>query len=84
MRAVSQPLAAVNQLVVYPNPAHGVVRVQVLGPAPTGPLQLLDSCGRTVQVPLTLGADGVLPLPGLAAGIYVLRSGSLARRFTLE
>ena len=84
VRAISQPLSAANQLVVYPNPAHGVVRVQVLGPTPTGPLQLLDVCGRTVQVPLTLGADGVLPLHGLPAGIYVLRCGSLAQRLTLE
>ena len=84
VRAVSQLLAAENQLLVYPNPAHGVVRTQVLGPLPTEPVQVLDARGRIVQTHPTLGADGILPLSGLPAGMYVLRCGSLAQRLTLE
>ena len=84
VRNACRTLTAEPRLVVYPNPAHDVVRIQVLGPIPTEPLQLLDASGRILQVPLTFGTDGILPLTEFPAGLYMLRCGLLAQRLTLE
>ena len=84
VRAASLPLASEAQLLVYPNPAHSIVHVQLLGSAPTESVQLLDACGRIVQAHPALGADGSLSLAGLPAGLYVLRCGPLAQCLTLE
>ncbi|WP_051718698.1 T9SS type A sorting domain-containing protein [Hymenobacter sp. IS2118] len=74
------------QLVAYPNPAHNAMRVLVLGNAPTAPLQLFDAVGRLVhsQLAPTDGAEAVMPLTSLPAGIYVLRCGTLSQRITVE
>ena len=84
VRTVSHSLTAKTQLLVYPNPAHGAVHVQLLGPPPTEPVQLLNAHGQIVQTQPTLGANGMMPLTGLPAGLYVLRCGPLAQRLTLE
>ena len=84
VRTVWPALAAAAHLVVYPNPAHEAVRIQVLGPNLTEPLQLLDASGRTLPARPTLGVDGIRSFTGLPAGLYMLRCGPLAQRFTLE
>ena len=83
VRTVWQTFAAASHFVVYPNPAHEVIRIQVLGSMLTEPVQLLDASGRTLPVP-PAGADGIISLTELSAGLYMLRCGSLAQRLTLE
>ncbi|MGI4735238.1 MAG: T9SS type A sorting domain-containing protein [Janthinobacterium lividum] len=78
--------AALAQLLVYPNPAHDVARVQLLGLSPTAPLEVFDALGRLMRTQ-TAPADGsetVLPLAGLPTGIYVLRCGKLSKRLNVE
>ncbi len=74
------------QLLAYPNPAHDAVVVRLLGPAPTAPLYLLDALGRAVRTrpAPAAGAEAVLPLGGLSAGLYVLRCGALSQRLAVE
>ncbi|GAA3928939.1 hypothetical protein [Hymenobacter algoricola] len=59
--------ATAPSLTVYPNPAHGRCQLPVL-PAATR-LRLVDCQGRVVR---TQAAARVLPLEGLAAGLYLL------------
>jgi hypothetical protein len=77
---------APSQLLAYPNPAHDVVRVQLLGSAPNARLELFDSLGRLVRTQTTSAeaSETVLPLNGLPAGIYVLRCGKLSRHLNVE
>jgi hypothetical protein len=75
-----------TQLLAYPNPAHEVVRVQLLGAAPVAPLEVFDALGRLVRTqtaPLD-GSEILLLLPGLPAGLYVLRCGKLIKRLNVE
>ena len=62
------------------------MRVLLLGPATTAPLEVFDVLGRLVltQPAPTSGTETVLPLAGLSTGVYVLRCGPLAQRLTLE
>jgi hypothetical protein len=65
--------AAMFQL--YPNPATGSVTLTLPAPARAGTMvRVLDAVGRAVvRQPLTNGqTTAVLPLPGLAAGVYVV------------
>jgi len=84
-RLATSPLAtiadhATQGFTLAPNPARG--RVQVTGLTPGQPVQVLDAVGR-VQSTIQLPADQTLPL-NLPAGVYVLRSGSQARRLVVE
>jgi hypothetical protein len=65
--------AAMFQL--YPNPATGSVTLTLPAPARAGTMvRVLDAVGRAVvRQPLTSGqTTAVLPLPGVAAGVYVV------------
>ena len=69
---------------LYPNPARGTATVA--GLAPGAPLQVADLLGRTVA---TTQADATgkaaLTLPAsLRPGVYLVRSGMLAQRLTVE
>jgi len=77
---------APTQLLAFPNPAHGTVRVQLLGAATAAPLELFDSLGRRVRTQATLadGGETTLSLADLPAGLYVLRCGKLSKRLTVE
>lgn len=81
---VYQTFAAKSHLMVYPNPAHDVVRIQILGPVPTEPLQLLDAFGRILQVHSRFGTSGTLLLAEFPAGFYMLRCGPLVQRLKLK
>ena len=86
VRTVELGTPAVAQLVAYPNPAHGVVRVQLLGKATAAPLQLVDAVGRVVLTypAPAAGADTALPISGLPTGLYIIRCGTLSERITVE
>ena len=72
------------QLLTYPNPTHGVVHVQVVGAAPA-PVQVFDTFGVLVRSqPAAAGAETVLSLAGLRAGVYTLRMGTLTQRLVLQ
>ena len=79
--------AAVNsatKLVCFPQPAH--TGTTVIGALPSARITLSDALGRTLAT-ATANADGraELALPtGLAAGVYVVRSGTQATRLVVE
>ncbi|MBC7446963.1 MAG: hypothetical protein H7330_02770, partial [Hymenobacteraceae bacterium] len=70
-------------LTLFPNPARDAVRVA--GAAAGQRVQLLDGVGRVVRTAVA-GAEPtrLLPLTGLAPGLYVVRSGAQARRLVVE
>ena len=72
--------AGLNALSIVPNPASR--QVQVLGAAKGYPLQLLDLQGRVVREQPT-GATA-LDLSHVAAGMYLVRSGSQQGRVIVE
>lgn len=79
-------VAAASQLQAYPNPAREAVRIKLLGPAATAPLEVYDATGRllrTLPAPAP-GTEAVLPLASLPAGLYVLRCGPLSQRLTVN
>jgi hypothetical protein len=72
-------------LTLYPNPAHGGAAT-LTGALPGTVVRLFDALGREVTT-ATTDASGTarLVLPsGLAAGVYVVRSGSQTLRLTVE
>ena len=95
---LARPLATASralsaQLALYPNPAHRAVTLQVPVPLrPTAPAGLYNALGqRVLQQALAAtpgGAETVLPLGGLAPGVYVLRlsttAGVLVKRLVVE
>lgn len=78
--------ALAPQLQAYPNPAHGAVSVRILGPLPTAPLQVFDAMGRLVrtQPVADAGADTLLSLQDLPAGLYILHCGALSQRLMVH
>ena len=87
VRAVALPAAGrAAQLQAYPNPAHQMVHVRILGAVPTAPLQVFDAMGQLVRTKSVAATDSdpSLSLDGLPAGLYVLRCGALSQRLTVE
>jgi hypothetical protein len=74
------------QLVAYPNPAHQVVHVQLLGPATTTPLEIFDAMGRLLrtQAAPVSGEKMAMSVAGLPSGFYMLRCGKLSKRLYVE
>ncbi len=75
---------ATARAALYPNPASGLVTFG--GGTPGAAVLVLDALGRTVLAG-TADASGtaLLVLPaGLAAGVYVVRSGAQALRLAVE
>ena len=84
VRTVTVPAEARLAFSVYPNPTRAAATV--LGAAAGASVDVLDAVGRRVAS-TTTDANGTaqLTLPaGLAAGVYVVRSGNLVRRLTVE
>ena len=82
--AVGAALAPVARLACYPQPAHA--GTTVTGALPGAAIVLSDALGRTLAT-TAAGSDGrgELRLPaGLAAGVYVVRSGLQATRLVVE
>jgi hypothetical protein len=84
VRAVTFPHSAIQPFTLYPNPAHDAVTVTGLQAGQL--IEVFDALGRAL---LTATADAsgsarlVLPT-GLAAGVYLVRSGSQVQRLTVE
>ena len=80
MRAVQLTPSPLHPFTVYPNPARAAVTVAGLRSGEA--VEVLDALGRPVAC-ATTAADGTarLTLPaGLAAGVYVVRSGQHRQR----
>ena len=83
----SAPAAEPTAFALYPNPAHGNVRVA--GPAFTR-AALLDAVGRVVWTqPASQAGQPLLPLPTLPPGVYLVRltladGRTVAQRLLLE
>ena len=68
----------ISSLVIYPNPAHGSVTVQIGAKNDKYVLTLQDALGREVRCylpPASSATTTTLSLLGLPAGLYVLRNG---------
>lgn len=76
--------AASQTLALFPNPARS--RVAVTGAAPRASLAVVDALGREVLTTHADAAGGaVLALPpGLARGVYVVRTTTQAMRLSVE
>ena len=87
VRTVTLTAAVITaRLQAYPNPAHQMVHVRILGAVPTAPLQVFDAMGQLVRTKSVVATDPEpsLSLDGLPAGLYVLRCGALSQRLTVE
>ena len=84
VQVVTRPAAAAAPLQAYPNPARGGEYVRV--PGATAALRVFDGTGQLVrtQPAPAAGAEAVLPLAGLPAGLYLLRCGARSQRLTVE
>ncbi|WP_324672122.1 FG-GAP-like repeat-containing protein [Hymenobacter sp. GOD-10R] len=78
-------------LSLYPNPAHGSVRLQLPSgySGQTGQVSLINALGQVVlQQPLSTAAAPELALPSLAPGIYTVQlninQATLATRLVIE
>ena len=71
-------------LALFPNPATQMATLT--GAVPGAPVTVLDAVGRLVlRVPADSTGTAALMLPtGLAAGVYVVRTGQQALRLTVE
>ena len=79
VRPAAALTAATPRLVAYPNPAHGMVRVEGAGGAAI--FVLIDLLGREryrQPVRATLDVSGVAP------GLYLLRCGTRTTRLVVE
>lgn len=74
--------AATESLTVYPNPAKATVRV---AGATAAAVELVDALGRVVRTQtLTNGAEAMLNLMGIPAGVYTVRAGAQTTRLVVE
>ena len=73
-----------GSLTLYPNPAR--TAVTVAGLRANAAVEVLDALGRPVaRATADAGGTASLTLPaGLAAGVYIVRSGAQAQRLTVE
>jgi hypothetical protein len=82
------PAALAGQVLVYPNPAHARLHVQL--PTGFGPatVTLLNALGQLVLSQAVAGGQATVETSGLAAGVYSLRMQTAAatstKRVTLE
>ncbi|WP_317164797.1 DUF4082 domain-containing protein [Hymenobacter ginkgonis] len=87
VRAVSLAGAAgPPQLFAYPNPTHNALRVLLVGPTATAPLQVLNALGQVVytQAAPASGTEALIDVGGLASGLYIVRCGTLSQRLRVE
>ncbi len=76
-----------DQVVLFPNPTDGIVRLQGLDAfgEGNGEMAVIDFTGRTV---MTLGVNDMIDLSGLRGGSYLLlikvNQGEIVRRITIK
>ncbi len=88
--AVAAPAAVAAHTEVWPVPAHSVLHVAPDASASPNTLELLDAVGRAVrtQAVSSGGADLLLSVEGLPAGVYLLRvqyaTGTVTRQVAVQ
>ncbi len=84
VRSLRLASGAPPALVLFPNPARA--EVAVWGAAAEASVQVFDALGRSViAAAADVGGTARLALPaGLPPGVYIVRSGTQARRLTVE
>ncbi|GAA4043147.1 hypothetical protein GCM10022409_31420 [Hymenobacter glaciei] len=83
VRTIARPASA-GALAVFPNPSRNVATLT--GATPGTLVRVFDTAGHAV-FSTTTDAEGkasVLPPAGLAAGVYVVRTGNRTTRLTVE
>ncbi|RZK25485.1 MAG: T9SS type A sorting domain-containing protein, partial [Hymenobacter sp.] len=73
--------AALAALPLYPNPAHGQLRLPQL--ALGAPVAIYDALGR-VCLDIKLPASGTLDISALPAGLYHVRTASATSKLVVE
>lgn len=83
VRTVARP-ASTGALAVFPNPSRNVATLT--GAAPATLVRVFDAAGHAVFSTTTdaQGRAAVLPPTGLAAGVYIVRSGNRSTRLVVE
>ncbi|MEJ7661986.1 MAG: T9SS type A sorting domain-containing protein [Hymenobacter sp.] len=86
--SATTPSALASQVLIYPNPAHQRLHVQLLvgtGPATT---TLFNALGQPVRTQAAPGGQAIMETVGLAVGVYILRvqtaTATVTKRVTLE
>ncbi len=64
--------AEATEMVLFPNPSNDEVRIRFTGDVPRT-IELMDATGRQVMVE-RYRQEGVIPVGGLAEGLYVVRA----------
>jgi hypothetical protein len=91
--AAAAPATLAGLASLYPNPAHATATLLLPADARAGqavPVQVLNSLGQVVRTAMQPAgaAELVLPLGGLAPGLYVVQAhtavGIISRRLTVE
>jgi hypothetical protein len=81
---VAVTLGSDDRLNVFPNPAHGLVRIVGMPTEVGSPLELFDACGAKVPI-FPIGSDmGVLDVSTLPKGVYLLRVDGRTARIVKE
>ena len=71
--------------VLFPNPARRTATLRLSTGMTFTPLVLTDALGQAVRYyPAPTGAEAVLDLQGLAAGLYLVRGAGLVQRLAVE
>jgi hypothetical protein len=71
-------------LILSPNPTLAGTSVQVTGAQALASVSLLDLLGRVLLTTSRTGTAQFLLPSGLAAGVYLVRSGSQVSRLTID
>ncbi len=71
------------RLAIWPNPAPAAGTVRV-GGAAGNPVELVDALGRVVRSVRSTGAEAMLGLAGVPAGVYSVRAGAAHRPLIVE
>lgn len=91
--AAAAPAALAGQASLYPNPAHASATLLLPAAVRAGqatPVQVLNSLGQVVRTAVQPAATAelVLPLDGLAPGLYTVQAhtavGTISRRLTVD
>jgi hypothetical protein len=91
--AAAAPAALAGLANLYPNPAHASATLLLPAAVRAGqatPVQVLNSLGQVVRTAVqpATAAELVLPLDGLAPGLYTVQArsavGTISRRLTVE
>jgi hypothetical protein len=91
--AAAAPAALAGQASLYPNPAHASATLLLPAAVRAGqatPVQVLNSLGQVVRTAVqpAAAAELVLPLDGLAPGLYTVQAhtavGTISRRLTVD